>query len=137
MRNVQPLGDCKDLGGGRWSCRLQAEYRDRLMSAIGRADWQVFEGDFEFLQEGDTWRAVSYTHLDGYKRQRWHRAAAARCRSGPASGTASRIRQMCIRDSSSSAQMQPISVPIRRQPLRWRVSAKPGFMMMTMVSMIQ
>ncbi|MCG2604448.1 MAG: hypothetical protein KBO60_15350 [Achromobacter sp.] len=26
------------------------------MSAIGRADWQVFEGDFEFLQEGDAWR---------------------------------------------------------------------------------
>ena len=56
VRNVQPLGDCKDLGGGRWSCRLQGEYRDRLMSAIGRADWQVFEGDFEFLREGDAWR---------------------------------------------------------------------------------
>ncbi|CAB3623909.1 MAG: hypothetical protein J0I68_30620 [Achromobacter sp.] len=56
VRNIQPLGDCKDLGGGRWSCRLQGEYRDRLMSAIGRADWQVFEGDFEFLQEGDAWR---------------------------------------------------------------------------------
>ncbi|CUI85618.1 hypothetical protein [Achromobacter dolens] len=56
VRNIQPLGDCKDLGGGRWSCRLQVEYRDRLMSTIGRADWQVFEGDFEFLQEGDAWR---------------------------------------------------------------------------------
>lgn len=56
VRNVQPLGDCKELGGGKWSCRLQAEYRDRLLSAIGRADWQVLEGDFDFVRDGDTWR---------------------------------------------------------------------------------
>ncbi|CAM4237963.1 hypothetical protein KESI111651_09475 [Kerstersia similis] len=39
--------------------------------------------------------------------------------------------------NSASAMMQPIKVPIRRSELRWRVSAKPGFMMATMVSTIQ
>ena len=53
------------------------------------------------------------------------------------SSTANRMAGLSVTLNSSSAQMQPISVPIRRQPLRWRVSAKPGFMMMTMVSMIQ
>lgn len=60
VRNVQPLGNCKDLGGGKWSCRLQAEYRDRLLSALGRSDWQVFEGNFDFVQEGAAWRVGEY-----------------------------------------------------------------------------
>ncbi|MCY1225627.1 hypothetical protein D9M72_378270 [compost metagenome] len=53
------------------------------------------------------------------------------------SSTANRISGRSVRWNSSRAQKQPITVPISRQPLRWRVSAKPGFMMMTMVSMIQ
>ncbi|MNF07559.1 hypothetical protein D3C80_2077620 [compost metagenome] len=53
------------------------------------------------------------------------------------SSTANRISGLSVRLNSSSAQMQPIKVPPKRQPLRCRVSAKPGFMMMTMVSMIQ
>lgn len=60
VRNVQPLGNCKDLGGGKWSCRLQAEYRDRLLSALGRSDWQVFEGNFDFVQDGAGWRVGDY-----------------------------------------------------------------------------
>lgn len=57
VRNVMPIGDCKQTATSLWSCRMQAEYRDRLMSAIGRSDWQVLEGDFDFVQTGDTWRA--------------------------------------------------------------------------------
>lgn len=73
VRNVQPLGDCKDLGGGKWSCRLLAEYRDRLLSAIGRADWQVFEGDFDFVREGEGWRvgeAFTRQYMDAIVRGR-------------------------------------------------------------------
>ncbi|MNQ84969.1 hypothetical protein D3C85_1001150 [compost metagenome] len=53
------------------------------------------------------------------------------------SSTANRMPGRSVTLNSSKAQMQPIRVPISRQPLRWRVSAKPGFMMITMVSMIQ
>ena len=54
-----------------------------------------------------------------------------------ASSTANRISGLSVRLNSSRAQTQPMTVPVRRQPLRCRVSAKPGFMMITMVSMIQ
>ncbi|MEN5159010.1 hypothetical protein [Achromobacter spanius] len=57
VRNVFPIGNCKDLGAGKWSCRLVMEYRDRHMSAAGRADWQVLEGDFSFVQKGAAWEA--------------------------------------------------------------------------------
>ena len=63
------------------------------MSAIGRADWQVFEGDFEFLQEGDTWRVGEpftrqymdavvrgrVAEIDVYKRQPQARRRAPPC----------------------------------------------------------
>lgn len=55
VRNVFPIGNCKDLGAGKWSCRLVMEYRDRQMLAAGRADWQVLEGDFSFVQKGAAW----------------------------------------------------------------------------------
>lgn len=55
VRNISPLGDCKGLGPDRWSCRLQAEFRDRLMSAIGKSDWVVIEGDFDFVRKGTAW----------------------------------------------------------------------------------
>ncbi|AVJ30101.1 hypothetical protein [Achromobacter spanius] len=57
VRNVFPIGNCKDLGAGKWSCRLVMEYRDRQMSAAGRSDWQVLEGDFSFVQKGAAWEA--------------------------------------------------------------------------------
>lgn len=56
VRNIQPLGACRPLGEGRWSCRLQAEYRDRLLAALGRSEWAVLEGSFDFVQEGQDWR---------------------------------------------------------------------------------
>ncbi|CFM16003.1 Uncharacterised protein [Bordetella pertussis] len=53
------------------------------------------------------------------------------------SSTANRMVGLLVSVNRIRARMQPTSVPIRRQPLRWRVSAKPGFMMMTMVSSTQ
>lgn len=56
VRHVQPLNNCTALGNGKWSCRVQAEYRDIVMSALGQSEWQVMEGDFDFIQDGDNWR---------------------------------------------------------------------------------
>lgn len=56
VRSIMPLGNCKQTAPSLWSCRMQAEYRDRLLSAIGRSDWQVLEGDFDFVQHGNVWR---------------------------------------------------------------------------------
>lgn len=67
VRSILPLGQCSQKAPGLWTCRMQAEYRDRLMSAIGRSDWQVLEGDFDFVQHGDAWRAS-----DDFSRQYLH-----------------------------------------------------------------
>lgn len=64
VRNVQPLNNCEALGNGKWSCRVQAEYRDIVLSALGQSEWQVMEGDFDFVQDGETWRVS-----DGFARQ--------------------------------------------------------------------
>ncbi len=56
VRNLVPVAKCQDKGGGTWSCRLMGEASDRLMSAIGAGDWTVFEGDFDFVRAGDTWK---------------------------------------------------------------------------------
>lgn len=73
VRSIYPVGDCKALGGEKWSCRVQAEFRDRLMSAIGRSDWQVMEGDFSFVQKGTTWEVgedFSRQYMDARVRAR-------------------------------------------------------------------
>ena len=56
VRNIRPLDNCKDLGNGKWSCLLQAEDRDSFMSAFNKGEWKLIEADFDFVQDGDTWR---------------------------------------------------------------------------------
>src|SRR5690606_20278659 len=43
VRNIRALDNCKDLGNGKWSCHLQAEYRDILLSALSQEAWQLLE----------------------------------------------------------------------------------------------
>uniref|UniRef100_UPI00333EA959 hypothetical protein n=1 Tax=Castellaniella defragrans TaxID=75697 RepID=UPI00333EA959 len=59
VRNIVPLDDCKESGGGKWSCRVQAEYRDDLLFALGGHEWSLLEGNFDFVHDGGAWRMGS------------------------------------------------------------------------------
>lgn len=112
VRNIQPLGDCKDLGNGTWSCRLQAEFRDRLMAAIGRGDWQVLEGDFDFVQDGAAWRV-------GENFTRQYLDAMVRGRVAELKGEEAAARLEEIQGQRPRAGPTPAEVPVdsrRREP---------------------
>jgi hypothetical protein len=61
---ILPLANCEAQRRGLFRCRVLMPYRDRLMHAIGRAPWQVIEGEFDFVREGEGWRVS-----DGFPQQ--------------------------------------------------------------------
>src|SRR5690606_12258858 len=56
VRNVRALDNCEDLGNGKWSCQLQAEYRDEVLGMLIQEEWQLIEDRFDFVQDGANWR---------------------------------------------------------------------------------
>ena len=112
VRNVQPLNNCTALGNGKWSCRVQAEYRDIVMSALGQSEWQVMEGDFDFIQDRDNWRVG-----DGFARQYMNatvRSRVATLKSDEAAERLEEIQKAKATQVLSSSQQQegsPASAP--------------------------
>ena len=101
VRNVQPLNNCTAVGNGKWSCRVQAEYRDLVMSALGQSEWQVMEGDFDFIQDGDHWRVG-----DAFARQYVNATVRARVAALKDDETAERLEEI---QKTKETQAQPAS----------------------------
>lgn len=57
-QEVIPLAPCTAREDGSVTCRLLFRHYDGLMEVLGSSSDQVVEGDFDFVRDGDGWRAA-------------------------------------------------------------------------------
>lgn len=70
---ILPLANCEPQRRGLYRCRILMPYRDRLMHAIGASQWQLIEGEFDVVREGEGWRVADsfpQQYLDAIQRAR-------------------------------------------------------------------
>lgn len=86
---VLPLANCEAQRREIYRCRVLMPYRDRLMHAIGRAEMQLMEAEFDFVREAEGWRVA-----EGFQKQYLDAIVRARMAEMTGEASAARLEQI-------------------------------------------